>query len=242
MFLLEMSEVWSEDIDSTVELYRLAVFALILIIWMDLLAMTKQKTHARIKLDVAVDRLLRQNNDSGIRLLAYINLILRQYHLDGRYDPKDIFNDAYLRALAIVDTGKEIGNPVAWFKITARNIIRERSRKHAKWQDFEPEIVDQKQAKGQGFFDPFEDISRQEILASFLASLNPFESEMLSLRYFDDLDWQAVRNNLQTQGYGDIQESTLRKRHQRVLNQFRQVSHVNSSLSTKRTVINVSDA
>ncbi len=63
-------------------------------------------------------------------ILRTIDRHLRQYKLQGRVDPYDVFNEAYTRALKKFEAGEEIPLLPAWFRTTSFYIVCEWSRKH----------------------------------------------------------------------------------------------------------------
>jgi DNA-directed RNA polymerase specialized sigma24 family protein len=67
--------------------------------------------------------------DKEDRILSVIKSLINSYNLSQNFEPKSIFNDSYLRGIAAIEKGKKIINPEAWLIKTARNIIREETRK-----------------------------------------------------------------------------------------------------------------
>jgi tetratricopeptide (TPR) repeat protein len=49
-----------------------------------------------------------------------------KYHIQERYEANEILHEVYVRGLKLLERGKEINTPDAWFRTTARNIIQER--------------------------------------------------------------------------------------------------------------------
>ncbi len=62
-------------------------------------------------------------------ILRTIDRHIRQYQLQGRVDPYDVFNEAYTRALKKFEAGEEIPLLPAWFRTTSFYIVCEWSRK-----------------------------------------------------------------------------------------------------------------
>ena len=70
-------------------------------------------------------------------ILRTIDRHLRQYRLQGRIDPYDIFNEACTRALKKFERGEEIPLLPAWFRTTSFYIVCEWSRKHQRHDELD---------------------------------------------------------------------------------------------------------
>lgn len=83
----------------------------------------------RQQLNHSIHIMLSDQEESGFPpILGTIKRHLRQYKLQDRFSPYDVFNEAYDRAFKKLEKGEEIPNIPPWFRTTCFNIIREWSR------------------------------------------------------------------------------------------------------------------
>ena len=88
-----------------------------------------QTTDYRQQLNHAIDLMLSNKEESGFpSILRTINRHLRQYKLQDRVSPYEVFNEACDRAFKKLEKGEKIPNIPPWFRTTCFNIIREWSR------------------------------------------------------------------------------------------------------------------
>ena len=80
----------------------------------------------RQQLNRAIDLMLSNKEESGFpSILRTINRHLRQYKLQDRFSPYEVFNEACDRAFKKLEKGEKIPNIPPWFRTTCFNIIRE---------------------------------------------------------------------------------------------------------------------
>ena len=88
-----------------------------------------QTPEYRQQLNRAIDLMLSNKEESGFpSILRTINRHLRQYKLQDRVSPYEVFNEACDRAFKKLEKGEKIPNIPPWFRTTCFNIIREWSR------------------------------------------------------------------------------------------------------------------
>ncbi|MBD3886263.1 sigma-70 family RNA polymerase sigma factor [Phormidium tenue FACHB-886] len=94
------------------------------------LKLHEQSTIAqRQKLDeVVIGILLCSSKDDVYNILPMADYRLRTFRLRHVYEPREIFLEAYRRAVKTIEAGQEIYNIPAWFRTTIFNIIREYSK------------------------------------------------------------------------------------------------------------------
>lgn len=88
--------------------------------------------------------LLKAKNAEARSILAYIDRLLQQYRLQGRFSVIDIFIIAYLRGVEhLLDPSKKpIRKPKPWMRVTILNVIREQNRLLKKECALPDEVMD----------------------------------------------------------------------------------------------------
>lgn len=168
----------------------------------------------RYRLDRIVAEVLNGETDELHQILPFIAWKLHQFHLEHQYDPRDIFLDAYNRAVKAIEKGEEIRSVPAWLKSTAFNIIREYSRKAGKLRT-EP-LQDQKLPNAPDYCDTDELLEiRLAWLLTALAKLKTADQEILHLR-MQGLSYEEIAQ----QRGGTV--AALRQKVSRLLKQLRQ--------------------
>lgn len=66
------------------------------------------------------------------KVLGSINHFLKQFKLDGYYDPDEVFNMVYEIAVRRIESGTDLFNLYGWFKATSFNRIRELKQQESK--------------------------------------------------------------------------------------------------------------
>ncbi len=89
----------------------------------------KGDNHGREELNHSIDIMLAGQEKSGFpSIFRTIKRHLRQYKLQDRFSPYEVFSEACDRAFKKLEKGEEIPNIPPWFRTTCFNIIREWSR------------------------------------------------------------------------------------------------------------------
>ncbi len=173
------------------------------------------------KFDLAIKALL----TNPYPLFPFIQRYLQQFHITER-EVSDIFNEAYIRGVKLIESGEIIRNASAWMRTTCFNVIREISRKQRRSQPVEQSFLEYKIAQAQfKICSSLEEVitSDLEIVQIALEQLNLKDKVLLHLRIVEGLSWQEVGKRLSLEE-GKLQsEDTVRKRGQRALERLRKI-------------------
>lgn len=176
-------------------------------------------------LNFEITRIFRED-DSILRL---IRSRLFQYQMGSVYSDIDILSEAYLRTASAIRQGREVTNVQGWLRSTSLNIIAELSRQDKKQKSLEDKV------KHFTFIEP--DLYRENFsvdeqvlkdLSLALKTLSPEDSEIISLRFIQQLSWQDISKLYEKRG-DLVSVTAIRKRGQRALERLRQSFHKLSS-------------
>lgn len=149
----------------------------------------------------AIQSMLSVQEESGFPpILKTINRRLKQYQLQGRVSPYEVFNEACDRALAKFERCEEIPNIPGWLTTTCCYIISELSRKFRRNDGMTLEYPDDDQDSGkdQEFtrYDP-NCLNRLDLLAMYelFDKLSALDKKILRL-YVSGLSWEEVADHL----------------------------------------------
>lgn len=169
------------------------------------------KSPERQKFDAAAaDYFLKQKDQYG--LLAFIERKRRQFKLEHELDIFDIAVEGYIRGVSKIESGEDIGNPLAWLKTTCFNVMREHYSKKRKKQQKEIDfsLVEYKlhSEEDSGL------LSEQDVKALLVAikqRLSPLDFEVFVLRVLEELTWSEIEEHIEL-----VSNTALRKRYQRL--------------------------
>jgi DNA-directed RNA polymerase specialized sigma24 family protein len=169
------------------------------------------------KLFKFIERVHSKSTDLDHQILKRMNRHLHQYGLHTIYTPKDVFNEAVIRAITKFKSG-EIENLPAWFNLTGLNIVKEWSRTEKKQlnirSSYELKTEPYLPALNVEVFDLYDALER----------LDPNERELLTARA-SGKSWQDIAQESIDRGdeTGDVATlaNTLAKRHSRLLRRHR---------------------
>jgi RNA polymerase sigma factor (sigma-70 family) len=163
--------------------------------------------------------LLERENSDAQSVLAYVRLRLRIFHLDGD-DVTSILNEAYVRGVQTIEKGRSVTKVSTWIKLTTFNIIRENIRNQRLCEPLPPAFLESVIAAPTALEEEF-DANEVQTLRMALQQLDPSERKILHLRYFQNLSWHQVSEQLAREE-GEVQSSkALRKRGYRILQRLR---------------------
>lgn len=179
--------------------------------------------------------LLGSSNPSSKYLLKFIHFRLHSFQLDSIYSPFDVLNEAYLRGVQLINSGKKIIHYEGWIRGTCYNIIREMSRSQRKTRY---ESLDSHQAHqeiainllSEDELEALEDLEKyKETLSTSLSLLQPQEREILLLRLIEELSWEEIHDILMNKG-NNISTTSLRQKGRRALERLRKlyISNLNN--------------
>lgn len=172
---------------------------------------------AWLKLQVEFSDLLKQDTSDWIKLCAFARLRLRQFKLDGSYDPAYVINEALIRACEAIRNGKSIEKPSAWLRATMMNIVRELSRQSSEHTELDENSLE-------GLENSVEPDLTEEFRRAKIAfwKLKPQERKLLRLKILKGLQWQEIQKIYAAEGQ-HISEATLRQRKTRTLRRLREL-------------------
>ncbi|MEH2180502.1 sigma-70 family RNA polymerase sigma factor [Nostoc sp.] len=168
--------------------------------------------------------LLDSGSSSAHSMLAFIKRSLAQFNLSNSYTPTWVINEAYMRGIKLLATGKQIEKPLAWIRATAYNIIREQSRERSRFLRFEESMTEIHVNASLAFSEEIEEELFKRVNLAF-EKLEPEEKEILSLKMIKNLSWKEIQLHLILQGKEVQNEATLRKRKERALKHLRSIYH-----------------
>lgn len=165
--------------------------------------------------------LLKASNAESRSMLGYIDRLLKQFNLDGRFSVIDIFVIAYLRGVEqlLNPEGKPIRKPKAWMKGTILNIIRERQRSLRREFPLLWEIM--ATPSEQLVFDSAMEDSFAAVAQAF-SRLSEQDRKIIELHKLRGMLWKDVLKEL---GEPYLTLAALRKRGQRALENLRMEYH-----------------
>ena len=162
-----------------------------------------------------VKLLLLPNSSPGRSLLWFIRRSLAQFHLDGRCDECEIFNEAYQRGVKKIESGESIRNPAAWLRVTSYHVIQEKGRLRKRETCLE-RLVEQGKAIPTSSDEPIVDdktIDRNiTAVIEALKNLKTIDRAIVYLHVCENLSWKEVSDRLIGHGFPPMKETALRQR------------------------------
>lgn len=165
--------------------------------------------------------LLKAKNAEVRSILAYIDRLLQQYRLQGRFSVIDIFIIAYLRGVEhLLDPSKKpIRKPKPWMRVTILNVIREQNRLLKKECALPDEVVDHSTEQ---LIDDFVIAGSLEAAVQAFSRLSEQDRKIIELKKLQGKSWKKILEELEEP---TLTYDTLRKRGQRALENLRKEYH-----------------
>lgn len=194
------------------------------------------QTQACQKLNREIEDLLRKKSSHSYSFITSIEQRIRQFKLQGTTQPHELINDAYIRALKVLERGEDIENPKGWMRKTVFNIIREKSREQRKQQPTDPQshILDIETSNNEEIRS-IEEQSLQLTLSQRwtileqaiddLIEVKPEVGKLMHQRLIQRLSWKEIRESLIEDLGRAPREITLRKRASRSKRLLRKMYH-----------------
>ncbi len=191
------------------------------------------------RLNYAIATILDPQDSRAFSFRAYIKNRIRQYHLTSQLDANEVINEAYKRAIAAIESGKEIEQWQAWLKATCFNIVREYSRDRKRHPSIDPQsvaIVNLQFSQMGHIPDRGEEAARvreakkravclKRAIEEY-TRLEPDLALLLQLKLVHKWSWQRIREYLMQQGSDEVPSlSALRKRASRAKTTMRRLYH-----------------
>jgi RNA polymerase sigma factor (sigma-70 family) len=174
----------------------------------------------RRKFDIAIQALFDMANPDTQSLWANTKRTLYQFRLNGTYEVREIFAEAYSRGVKQIESGKAIEKPLAWMRTACLNVIREFRCKQNK--------LDRPKLDSEGLHHGDEVLShlmiaedRKAVLIA-LERLAPEDQQVLCARIFQGLSWQAIGESLIYTESCRVSANTVRQRGFRALKKLRE--------------------
>jgi len=191
------------------------------------------------RLNYTIASILDPNDSRAFSFKANIKNRIRQFNLTSQLDANEVINEAYKRAIAAIDRGKEIEYWQAWLKVTCFNIVREQSRARKRQPSVDPQspaITNLPSNQMGHLFEHSEEESRVKeaqkrafCLAKAMEKYTRREPELaclLQLKLVERWNWQRIREHLVQQSSEEVPSvSTLRKRASRAKTTLRRLYH-----------------
>lgn len=157
----------------------------------------------RERFDAEVFSVLYSKGSEMFSIFAFIQRTLGQFRLKGVVDIPDVFNEAYMRGVEAINSGKKIAKPIAWLRATAFNIIRELSREWKERQKVSPDLLE---CSSLPLSPQDETLSTEDLEYRLKAVWRAFQElsqqdrEVLRLRMFENLSWKEISDRLTASG------------------------------------------
>jgi len=189
--------------------------------------MQPRNSDRHLSFNTEIQALLKSDNPDAYSILTYIKRCLKQFNLSQLYQPNEILNETYVRAIKSIESGKKIENCLAWIRGTAFNIIREFSREaqrshlvepNSRWLEVTLESVQCNVTESE-----IEEDFKAILMA--LKAMNPADCKILCLKYVEGMSWKKISKLLIEQGEEWQTEETLRQRASRAKKKLRQIFH-----------------
>jgi DNA-directed RNA polymerase specialized sigma24 family protein len=182
------------------------------------------------ELDLALKDFLLRGSSFAHSLSTFVQARLRQFHLSGSLEVSDIVLDAYLRGKCSQAKGDKIEQPKAWLKTTCFHIIREHSRKQKReclsppdLMEFFHQLTDGSQV-GEAILE--DKLSAAMRALHILRSRDPEAAELLVLRIYEGLSWEAIHQRFVQEGRNYVPSiAALRQQGCRINKKLRSIYH-----------------
>lgn len=180
------------------------------------------------ELNDLVTEIMSEESATAYSLFSFVYLKLRQFNLTSQVEVHEIFVEAYLRGINVIEKGGTIERPSAWLKGTAFNIIREYSRKTKKEYPSDSSLIDNLPNNEFNKFNEAEEIEKHlnavQKSLTILRKENQDEAKLIYLKNINGLTWKQIREILiQEEGDNAPSIETLRKRGSRALHRLRKI-------------------
>ncbi|NER99099.1 MAG: sigma-70 family RNA polymerase sigma factor [Symploca sp. SIO1B1] len=179
-----------------------------------------------------VNEVLLSSGESDIyHILPFIKRLLKQFKLYSYYEERDIFLEAYARAVKRIEAGGVIDKIPAWFKTTSYNIIRELNKDKNRQQSLITRLANSGQVSGANVYHIPEHIidANVRLLTKALKELKSEDRIVLKLRIIHNLSWKEIGDYLVERGQevnnSPKLEQRLRQRGNRAMKRLRRIYH-----------------
>ncbi len=185
----------------------------------------------RIKdINVLMCQVLKNTEDSECyNILPFIRFLLSKYNLQVLYEEKDIFLEAYTRAVKYLSDGNIIQNNISWLKGTSFNIIRELSRKNINHRQLKNILIHSEINRISSKSSEKIDYMVETVINSF-QKLNEKDRKILFLSVIQKLSFEDIGERLVAAGEekenNDKLHNKLRQQKYKALKRLRQNYHL----------------
>ena len=172
----------------------------------------------------AVEQTLQAKASDSQGLWISLQRSLAQYNLSSSYTPEFILNEALLRGIKAIDSGRDISSPIPWIRKTCRFVIQELSRQQRKERQVEsvgtlssPSNHEEGSSESAVFL-------KHGKVRQMLSQLPQIDQDILMLKVVQELRWADVQEKLVEMGHGEHSTAALSQRKRRALLRLRQQS------------------
>ena len=188
---------------------------------------SQDNSQARERFDEEFPALVMSNNPDAYSVFTFVQQRLRQFRL-WNHEPDEILNEVYLRGCKLIESGEEIKKPLAWIRVTALNVIRERSRERDKMNNYTHQ-VDLIVASSLTTFEVEDyptDNPNYIALKRALSNMSAKDLDILQLRHGqENLSWKEIGKRLENGAHCSTNPATLRQQGFRALKRLRKLFH-----------------
>lgn len=171
----------------------------------------------------ALQELLDPENKNSLNFWVSLRRELQRYSFEEHL-AFSIINEAYERARRALDNSKKIPNPMAWLRLTARNIIKEMAR--LRRNETPTDVIEEYSsfATQTDIDDEITYAQHKQVDVSKdlpLTELSPLEKAIIELKVTQKLKWLDVQAALIALGFGHFSLAALRQRKSRILQKLK---------------------
>jgi RNA polymerase sigma factor (sigma-70 family) len=161
-----------------------------------------------------------ENPGHPIWLFIYRNS--KQLQLGG-IEPHEVLSEVWLRGIEAIKAGTTINNPGAWIRAVSYNILVQEVRrlKKEKRASVSFDSIESRFLVESGSSENDETEPDYLLLRQAVHDLKQEDQKIITLRYFQGLSWEEIRETLLSEGIEVKSVAVLRKRGQRAIERLR---------------------
>jgi hypothetical protein len=174
-------------------------------------------------IDEAIHKLYGSNDKGSLAFWISLRRELQRYSFEENL-AHSIFSEAYERARKALEGKRPMPQPIAWLRLTCRNIIKEQNRLREK--EIPTDVIEDVHTSfTQSYVDS--DLTYSQLKQvntsknAIVKTLSPFELAILELKVEQKLKWEDVQVTLVVMKFGHHSLAALRKRKSRILKKIK---------------------
>lgn len=155
-------------------------------------------------------------------LLNYVRNRIYTLKLSSYLSPEDVIQYVVEALAKTIKSDTKIEYPIAWAKAVSEKYIKKEYRRNRKTQLSEAEVIESlaHRSSTENTPNPFEN---DEQLHASLDKLKLASKQIILMRFFDELQWEAIAVRLSAQEGRIIHAATARKRGERAIKELRRI-------------------